>query len=609
MSKGRRRICDELLNVVFDSPENQLNDLMRLIREKLDSPIASLWSVNLSGIKGHKLYASLIQRVVDIECPTDFGSDEDYVHSLKDSFIEDTLEYTKKTGEPFYECPLDQCLHHRSKETLRHYGLTSCIGIPIVLSKENAFATIVCLYYAGNHNNDQIYDVASFMGKYFSLMWHNLVIARKQMLSERMFEIKRRLGQKDTPERFFSLVLSELIKDQFDYEGASVFMWDTYSNHFKLVATTGIVPQTGKSKVYYYSGEGLTGKVAVGREIVIYDSLKEQKHNEDHIEKWAENTAHEGRTMMIIPILSISKQKEVIGIIRIINKINRWNPNAVDYFNILDAEIMRYLAEQLSLVFESYLGEVMRRDFLIQLSHEINTPAHSISKSAQMLLYHYNKGDFDFVNQNLRKYLDDILYYSEFQKWQTRTNLYLSKSHNGEPLSMQYSIRPIWLKDLLWRSKSLINPIARENNVPIDYIYMDRDIPQVKLFVDENAFVTVFYNLLTNAIKYRDPVRLFHIGIFAYETNDSISVSIEDYGLGIMPGEEDKIFQIGYRSENVCRYNASGFGVGLPVVKKLLNDFGGSIRITNRINPTRFRITLPLELKSIDYTLTDKWTK
>ena len=409
-------------------------------------------------------------------------------------------------------------------------------------------------------------------------------------------------------ELFFAIVLKELLWIQCEYEGASVFIWDACDNHFKLAASTGL-ENYGKETVYYYGGEGLTGRVAITKRIAVYNSIKNKKGNGDHLEKWKEKTHHEGKTLMVIPILRVSNSNDVIGIIRIVNKLNKENHKTLDFFNALDVDVIGFLSNQLSLILESYLSDGMKSDFLRQLSHEMLTPAQSISKSAISLIHYYVEGEEEFLQQNLRKYLDDILYYSEFQKWQVKTNLCLSKGNSKTPLCKQYEVQGVKLYDLLKKSKSLINPIARINRVQIDNIVISSLIPNITLYLDINAFVTIFYNLLTNAIKYRDPQQRFFIRLSSFELPEGIVVDVEDYGLGIEPNEQDKIFQLGYRSDNVCRENMSGFGVGLAVVRKLLTDFDSSIKVTNFRNPTQFRIVLSNMLRNNNYISSEPWTK
>jgi signal transduction histidine kinase len=89
---------------------------------------------------------------------------------------------------------------------------------------------------------------------------------------------------------------------------------------------------------------------------------------------------------MIIPVFRPSKQKEVIGILRFVNKKNVVHKNVVDYFNDADVEMMSCAADYLALIIDYFLGEKERADFISRLSHEFRTPANSIRVSAESLI-------------------------------------------------------------------------------------------------------------------------------------------------------------------------------------------------------------------------------
>lgn len=74
---------------------------------------------------------------------------------------------------------------------------------------------------------------------------------------------------------------------------------------------------------------------------------------------------------------------------------------------------------------------------------------------------------------------------------------------------------------------------------------------------------------------------------------DFLIIEVADNGIGIKPKEQNKIFERGYRSESAIRINASGYGIGLTVIKQIIEDFGGDIKITSYNKPTVFQIKIP----------------
>ncbi len=96
------------------------------------------------------------------------------------------------------------------------------------------------------------------------------------------------------------------------------------------------------------------------------------------------------------------------------------------------------------------------------------------------------------------------------------------------------------------------------------------------LFTDKIKIQQVFSNLLTNAIKYNDKEKIY-IRVDMKETADKWEFSVEDNGPGIEPQYHEKIFVI-FQTLN-ARDNFESTGVGLAIVKKIIEEEGGKIWI------------------------------
>jgi PAS domain S-box-containing protein len=139
----------------------------------------------------------------------------------------------------------------------------------------------------------------------------------------------------------------------------------------------------------------------------------------------------------------------------------------------------------------------------------------------------------------------------------------------------------------------------------IDNVKADlaKDIEEVnpiittKLQVKEIKFVpaninSIFLNLLTNAIKYRAPDRRLEILITTKIERNEIVISIRDNGLGMTLDQQRKIFQLFKRMHR----HVGGSGVGLYIVKRIVENAGGRVYVESRVNVgTTF--TLYLERK------------
>ena len=101
------------------------------------------------------------------------------------------------------------------------------------------------------------------------------------------------------------------------------------------------------------------------------------------------------------------------------------------------------------------------------------------------------------------------------------------------------------------------------------------DLP--KLVADRQQLVSIFQNLLSNSIKYRSPARNPIVEMSSERIDGAWRFSIKDNGIGIDPAFSDRIFTIFQRLHGRDEYQ--GTGIGLAVVKKIIERTGGSIRV------------------------------
>jgi PAS domain S-box-containing protein len=101
--------------------------------------------------------------------------------------------------------------------------------------------------------------------------------------------------------------------------------------------------------------------------------------------------------------------------------------------------------------------------------------------------------------------------------------------------------------------------------------------PQV--YFSEKNLKSVFYNLISNSLKYRHPERASHIVISCRQENDFLVVSVRDNGLGLNDKDEQKVFGLFQRQHS----HVEGTGIGLYIVKKMLENTGGRITVESTI--------------------------
>ncbi|MDD9950427.1 MAG: HAMP domain-containing sensor histidine kinase [Zetaproteobacteria bacterium] len=121
--------------------------------------------------------------------------------------------------------------------------------------------------------------------------------------------------------------------------------------------------------------------------------------------------------------------------------------------------------------------------------------------------------------------------------------------------------------------------------------------PDVIVYQPPDLLKLVFSNILENAVKYSPKGSGIHI--HARNLGDRIQVGIKDEGVGLSPRERRKIFNIFYRAEVTRKMAIPGTGMGLFIVKSLLDTLGGKISVESlgRNKGSIFEIGIPCQPK------------
>ena len=138
---------------------------------------------------------------------------------------------------------------------------------------------------------------------------------------------------------------------------------------------------------------------------------------------------------------------------------------------------------------------------------------------------------------------------------------------------------------------NIINVVLDDLSVAItesDAEIIAGELPEV---IGQDVLLTqLFENILSNALKYRDPDRKPRIEISAVEKNEQVTFSIKDNGIGIEDRFKDKIFGVFQRLHSK---GYEGTGIGLAVCKKVITKHNGRIWIESTIGEgTAFHFTL-----------------
>ncbi|HOW35404.1 MAG TPA: ATP-binding protein [Candidatus Omnitrophota bacterium] len=225
-----------------------------------------------------------------------------------------------------------------------------------------------------------------------------------------------------------------------------------------------------------------------------------------------------------------------------------------------------------------------KSDFVSAVSHELRTPLTSIKGYASILITG-KVGDIptavkerlEKINKhsdNLVKLINDLLDISRIESGRVEMKL---EEHN--------------IVTLIESIRDLLAPQMKDKNIQFE-TRVDQKIPS--LLVDSTQIERVFINLLSNAVKFTPQNGTIKVN--AQMDKDNALFQIIDTGIGISENELPKLFSEFYRVDNEVNQVVKGTGLGLVLVKKILEAHGGRIWVTSKAGTgTTFHFTLPLK--------------
>ncbi len=225
----------------------------------------------------------------------------------------------------------------------------------------------------------------------------------------------------------------------------------------------------------------------------------------------------------------------------------------------------------------------MRRDFIANLSHELNTPVSVIRANSETLL----DGALD-DKRTANRFTKAILHNSVRLSEMISRLIDLSRIEYGD---QHFNIEKIDLKHEINHVLDGLKNLAKKKNIEFIFDYSG----DVFVYADKEAIEQILNNLIENSIKYSNPDKKIEIKL--RKTKDHTKVSILDDGVGVEEPERKLIFNRFYRTAKARAESDRGSGLGLAIVKHLVDQLGGDVGVMPRKKGgSRFWFTL----KSVD---------
>jgi signal transduction histidine kinase len=254
----------------------------------------------------------------------------------------------------------------------------------------------------------------------------------------------------------------------------------------------------------------------------------------------------------------------------------------------------------------------MKSNFVSSVSHELRAPIASVRLLAESL----ERGKisepakqneyFRFIGQECRRLsalIENVLDFSRIEQGRK-----------------QYEFEPTDMSALVEQTVKLMQPYAEERGVRLETSNTQRPTPNVELNVDGRAIQQALVNLIDNAIKHSPKGEAVTVkletdgetsnvqrptsnveltnkrrGASLNPQPSTLNLSVSDSGPGIPASEHEKIFERFYRLGSELRRETQGVGIGLSIVKHVVEAHGGRVRVESEVGKgSRFTIGLPV---------------
>lgn len=228
---------------------------------------------------------------------------------------------------------------------------------------------------------------------------------------------------------------------------------------------------------------------------------------------------------------------------------------------------------------------LLKDDFLKTISHELRTPMSSIMLASETLEALLDKELDRHKSATFTRVLD--IFRSACDRQNRLIDDLLTLSYidaRKEMLTMQWIDLTIWLPQIV---ESFEQTIERQQQALV--VDLDPNLPQFKS--DISIIKRVVTELLNNACKYTPIEESIIIGGSA--TNEGIKLSVCNTGVEIPSSEQQRVFDRFYRIPNRDPWKYGGTGIGLALVKNLVELLGGTVELNSQPGKTTFTIVIP----------------
>lgn len=234
------------------------------------------------------------------------------------------------------------------------------------------------------------------------------------------------------------------------------------------------------------------------------------------------------------------------------------------------------------------LGEIQiinkrKSEFVSAVSHELRTPLTSIKGYASILL----SEKLGALPTEIKERLKRINKHSDELTHMINDMLDIARIESGK---FQMKLEPLDIRQIAEVVIDLLGPQLKEKSINVQ-THLPPQVPLV--LADKTQIQRVFINLMGNAIKFVSQDTGL-IRISSFEFADSVQIDVSDNGIGMSEHDTSRIFDEFYRIDNTINQKVKGTGLGLTLVKNIIQAHQGRIWVESRLNQgSTFSFSLP----------------
>jgi PAS domain S-box-containing protein len=235
----------------------------------------------------------------------------------------------------------------------------------------------------------------------------------------------------------------------------------------------------------------------------------------------------------------------------------------------------------------------IKNEFMANISHELRTPLNVIFGATQLIEY-YAENDIICENRSSISKCSKSMKQNSYRMLRLVNNLIdLTKLDSG---FMQLNLTNENIVSVVEDITLSVASYIESKNITLEF---DTEIEEKYIACDTDIIERIILNLLSNAVKFTPPEGEISVNI--YDKGEHVEISVKDSGIGIAEDKQQLIFDRFRQVDKSLTRNTEGSGIGLNLVKSLVNLHEGEISVHSKVGcGSEFIIKLPAVLTAED---------